>query len=129
MAARQLCMSVALPYLSHSALEAPMVEDDTVTGTAGEPLTLMCSDSYPANLVRAPDVQWLHSNGTILSNTDTLTFDPPRTSDGGQYNCTVNISIPQLGIMGLVGMGMTDLTVQSEWLPQICMYNVIRELL
>ena len=94
-----------------------MVEDDSVTGTAGEPLTLNCSDSYPANLVRAPDVQWLESSGTILSNTDTLTFDPLRTSDGGQYNCIVNISIPQLGIVGLMGIGSTDLSVQSEWLP------------
>ena len=91
-----------------------MVEDDNVTGTAGEPLTLTCGDSYPANLVGAPDVQWLHSNGTVLSNTDTLTFDPLRTSDGGQYTCTVNISVPQLGIVGLEGMGRTDLTVQSE---------------
>ena len=91
-----------------------MVEDDNVTGTAGEPLTLTCGDSYPANLVRAPDVQWLHSNGTVLSNTDILTFDPLRTSDGRRYTCSVNISIPQLGIVGLVGMDRTDLTVQSE---------------
>ena len=106
-----------------------MVEDDTVSGTAGKSFSLTCADSYPANLVRAPDVQWLHSNGTVLSNTAILTFDPLRTSDGGQYNCTVNISIPQLGIVGLEGMGRTDLTVQSEWLPQICMYNIIRGLL
>ena len=91
-----------------------MVEDDTVTGAAGEPLTLTCSNSYPAHLVRAPDVQWLHSSGTVLSNTDILTFDPLRTSDGGQYTCSIDISIPQLGIVGLVGMGRTDLTVQSE---------------
>ena len=94
-----------------------MVEDDSVNGTAGEPLTLTCSDSYPANLVRAPDVQWLDSSGTVLSDTDTLTFDLLRTSDGGQYNCSVNISIPQLSIAGLMGMGRTDLSVQSEWLP------------
>ena len=94
-----------------------MVEDDTVTGTAGEPLTLTCSDSYPANLVKAPDVQWLDSSGTVLSNTDTLTFNPLRTSDGGQYNCIVNISIPELSIVGLVKMGHTDLSIQSEWLP------------
>ena len=112
--ATQLCMSVAPLDLSHSALQPPMVEGDNVTGTAGEPLTLTCADSYPAHLVRAPDVQWLHSNGTVLSNTDTLSFDPLRTSDGGQYTCTVNISIPQLGIVGLEGMGRTDLTVQSE---------------
>jgi len=114
MAATQVSMSVASLDLSHSALQPPMVEIDTVTGTAGEPLTLTCSNSYPANLVRAPGVQWLHSNGTVLSNTDILTFDHLRTSDGGQYTCSVNISIPQLGIMGLVGMGRTDLTVQSE---------------
>ena len=91
-----------------------MVEDAAITGMAGEPLTLLCNYSFLPNLVRAPDVQWLHSNGTVLSNTDTLIFEPLRTSHGGEYACIVDISIPQLSTVGVFDIGNTTLSVQSE---------------
>ena len=58
-------------------------------------------------------MQWAHSNGTVLSNNADLTFDPLKTSHGGEYSCSATISIPQLGIT-LRGSSTTQLTVQSE---------------
>lgn len=110
--------------LFHLALGPPVVENTAITGITGESLTLLCSYSFPPNLVRAPDVQWLHSNGTVYSYDDTLTFDPLRTSYGGEYMCCVRISIPQLSIVGLMGVGSIDLIVLSEWQLQICMCHI-----
>ena len=76
----------------------PTVEENALSPTAGQPFTLMCSFMMPDNLIRPPIVQWLDSTGDVLSDSSSLYFPVLRTSHGGEYTCTVNISIPELNI-------------------------------
>ena len=91
----------------------PTVEENALSSTAGQPFTLMCSFIMPDNLIRPPIVQWLDSTGDVLSDSSSLYFPVLRTSHGGQYTCTVNISIPELNIQ-LTEDRNTILTVLSK---------------
>ena len=97
-----------------SALQPPLVVGGSLQATSGQPLTLTCNYSVPRNLATAPTMQWVHYNGTVLSNNADLTFDSLKTSHGGEYSCNATISIPQLDLR-LQGSNTTQLTVQSEW--------------
>ena len=97
-----------------SALQPPLVVGGSLQATSGQPLTLACNYSVPPNLATPPTMQWVHSNGTVLSNNADLTFDPLKTSHGGEYSCSATVSISQLDIT-LRGSSTTQLTVQSEW--------------
>ena len=98
---------------SPAELIPPVVYEDDINSNAGQSLTLMCMFSVPANLIRAPSVQWVNSTGDILSATGNHTFSPLLTSDGGVYTCNVTISIPELNI-SLAGVGTTSVTVHSK---------------
>ena len=91
----------------------PTVEENALNSTAGQPFTLVCSFKITDNLVRPPIVQWLNSTGDVLSDSSSLYFSVLRTSHGGEYTCTVNISIPELNIE-LTDDGNTILTVLSK---------------
>ena len=91
----------------------PTVEENTLNSTAGQPFTLVCTFMMPDNLIRPPIVQWLNSTGDVLSDSISLYFPVLRTSHGGEYTCTVNISIPELDIE-LTEDGNTNITVLSK---------------
>ena len=115
---------------SLTALPAPQV---TITpsgsSTAGSPYTLTCTVMVVNGLVVVPQVMWLKNgasvvvgNGTsvtpgvVSANTTTVTFqfNPLHTSDGGQYSCIANVSLPVISITSLFNISSVNLTVQSE---------------
>ena len=71
------------------------------------------------NLVVDPTVTWMDSEGnTRNSGTGTtldLTFDPLRTSDGGEYTCRASITIDEISITDLSDDETQSITVQSEY--------------
>ena len=115
---------------SLTALPAPQV---TITpsgsSTAGSPYTLTCTVMVVNGLVVVPQVMWLKNGasvvvgngisvtpGVVSANTTTLTlqFNLLRTSDGGQYSCFANVSLPIISITSLFNISSVNLTVQSE---------------
>ena len=115
---------------SLTALPAPQV---TITpsgsSTAGSPYTLTCTVMVVNGLVVVPQVMWLKNGasvvvgngisvtpGVVSANTTTLTlqFNPLNTSDGGQYSCIANVSLPVISITSLFNISSVNLTVQSE---------------
>ena len=77
------------------------------TATAGESYTLTCTVMEEiVGLTNKPSLQWLNSSGDvivgredIIGQTDNtamlvLTFDPVRTSDGGDYTCEGTLESP-----------------------------------
>ena len=112
----------SLIVVSYTEQIAPVVYEENVTSTAGQPLSIQCNFTMIPNLVDAPIVQWLSSTGSVVSNTNTFTLSPLLTSHGGSYNCIVNISIPKLDIL-LIANGNTTVIVESEFSAQlVCIY-------
>ena len=72
---------------------------------------------YTHTLTVAPTLQWVDpSNSEVASGSGpslTLTLDPVRTSDAGQYTCRNIVDIPSVGV-SVTGQSSTTLTVQSE---------------
>ena len=64
-----------------------------------------------------PDLKMVFPNSTEISVTNIsfldYPFSPLRTSDGGQYNCTATVNIPQAGITDLQGSAVENITVAS----------------
>ena len=115
---------------SLTALPAPQV---TVTpsgsSTAGSPYTLTCTVMVVNGLVVVPQVMWLKNGGSVVvgngisvtpgvvsANTTTLTlqFNPLHTSDGGQYSCIANVSLPVVSITSLYSTTSYTTIVQSK---------------
>ena len=112
------------------ALPAPQV---TITpsgsSTAGSSYTLTCTVMVVNGLVVVPQVMWLKNgtsvvggnvtSGMVTANTTTLTllFNPLHTSNGGQYSCIANVSIPIISITSLYNTSASSLTVQSKFVP------------
>ena len=112
------------------ALPAPQV---TITpsgnSTAGRSYTLTCTVKVVNGLVVVPQVMWLKNgisvvggnvtSGKVSANTTTLTlqFNPLHTSNGGQYSCIANVSIPIISITSLYNTSVSRLTVQSKFVP------------
>ena len=115
-----------------SSLTAPPAPQVIITpsgsSTAGSPYTLTCTVMVVNGLVVVPQVMWLKNGssvvvgngisvtpGVVSANTTTLTlqFNPLHTSDGGQYFCIANVSLPVISITGLRGTSFVNLTVQS----------------
>ena len=110
---------------SLTALPAPQV---TITpsgsSTAGNPYTLTCTVMVVNGLVVVPQVMWLKNGTSVVganvtsgmasANTTTLTlqFIPLHTSNGGQYSCIANVSIPIISITSLYNTS-TNVIVQS----------------
>ena len=115
---------------SLTALPAPQV---TITpsgsSTAGSSYTLTCTVMVVNGLVVVPQVMWLKNgtsvvrgnvtSGIVAANTTTLTlqFSPLHTSNGGQYSCIANVSIPIISITNLYNTSVSSLTVQSKFVP------------
>ena len=124
---------------SLTALPAPQV---TITpsgsSTAGSPYTLTCTVMVVNGLVVVPQVMWLTNviggngagvaggNGILVTsgmasaNTTNLTlqFNPLHTSNGGQYSCIANVSIPIISITSLYTTSAYNVTVQSKFVPR-----------
>ena len=101
------------------------------TGVAGEGLHLTCSVSVVKYLVAEPTVQWSggsvgRGDGVTESDTATsgvtsersVTFSSLRTSQGAQYTCHAEISIPSISLVR-TGSSSRDILVQSEWLHHV----------
>ena len=93
---------------------------------AGSMLTLSCAVAVIDGLVNQPDITWLNSADTVISdgvlpnvslsqmnNTVTLTFDPLRTSHGDQYTCQAVLKITAANV-NIETTESFDLNVQSE---------------
>ena len=112
------------------ALPAPQV---TITpsgnSTAGSPYTLTCTVMVVNGLVVVPQMTWLKNGtsvvggngvlvtyGMVTANTTSLTlkFNPHQTSNGGQYTCIVNVSIPVISITSLYTTLQYTTIVQSK---------------
>ena len=108
------------------ALPAPEVMITTEgDSTAGQQYTLTCTVTVVENLVVEPGVEW--SGGRTPSGvgsvrrdgatfTLTLTFNPLRTSDGGQYTCTASVNVSEISISNLNNKTSIDVIVQSMFL-------------
>ena len=99
----------------------PTLCEADINSTAGQSLSVQCRFHITDNLIRPPRVQWVNSSGSVQSDTSTLSFSPLLTSHGGEYTCTVTITIPELNIL-LTGEGNTNITVQSKRLNRVVMY-------
>ena len=111
---------------SFTALPAPQV---TITpsgsSTAGSPYTLTCTVMAVNGLVVVPQVMWLKNGTSVVggnvtsgiasSNTTnhTLQFISLHTSNGGQYSCIANVSIPVISITSLYNTTSANVIVQS----------------
>ena len=79
------------------------------------------------NLAVDPDIQWLYANGTTVGGsiitvgavrmmgnkfTHNLTFNPLRTSHGGQYICRAHVDIQTVSLSGI--NSESTINVQSK---------------
>ena len=91
--------------------------------------TLTCNATIVKNLAVRPDIEWLYSNGTIVGGSNStlgtimmtnnvftrnLTFNPLRTSDGGQYICSTSINVSSISLKGISSESSLNVTVQSK---------------
>ena len=83
-----------------------MVTASSGSSIAGSMYSLVCTVTVVDGLVVVPDVVWMKYGQVLVNGTDTtltrnvsgylnLTFNPLRTSHGGQYTCIVTVSIQQ----------------------------------
>ena len=94
--------------------------------TAGDPLSLTCTVSVVENLIQPPSVTWtgpgveqtdVEEIGPMVSGavtTLTLSFNPLRTSHGGQYTCRAVLDIPTAGVSQLANYSVLNIVVQSK---------------
>ena len=97
--------------------------------TAGAVHTLTCNATVVENLAVRPDIEWLYTNGTAVDGsnitvgtimmtnnvfTRNLTFNPLRTSDGGQYICNTSINLSSISLKGISSESSLNVTVQSK---------------
>ena len=84
-----------------------MVTASSGSSIAGSVYSLVCTVTVVDGLVLVPDVMWMKDGRIFVNGTDTtltrnvsgylnLTFNPLRTSHGGQYTCIVTVSIQQV---------------------------------
>ncbi|KAL5486438.1 hypothetical protein EMCRGX_G018913 [Ephydatia muelleri] len=117
-----IAVSSSITSITVKALPAPQV---TITpsgsSTAGSPYNLTCTVMVVNGLVVVPQVMWFKNgtsitggNGMISGNTTTLTlqFNPLRTSNGGQYSCIANVSLPVISITSLSNTSASSVIVQ-----------------
>ena len=85
---------------------------DSGISTAGQMYTLTCSVDVPGT----PSIQWQYSNGSeattgggITVSAGVLTFNPLRTSHGGEHTCQATAEMT-----GVVRSAMWNVIVQSK---------------
>ena len=111
-------------HLTSSLLPSGLPQPDVTLSssgdsTAGQKYSLQCSAGVVAGLVVLPDLVLVAPNRSAMAsqmNAAVLshTFSSLRTSDGGQYNCTATVTIPEAGITGLHSSAVETVTVASE---------------
>ncbi|KAL5486487.1 hypothetical protein EMCRGX_G018974 [Ephydatia muelleri] len=123
-----IAVSSSITSITVKALPAPQV---TITpsgsSTAGSPYNLTCTVMVVNGLVVVPLVMWFKNgvnvavgnsisfaSGVVSANTTTLTlqFNPLYTSNGGQYSCIANVSLPAISITSLYTRSYSNVTVQ-----------------
>ena len=121
------------PYLSlFSTLALPPPEVVIIpdgSTTAGDVYTLACNTTLMENLAVEPDIQWLYTNGTTVGGSNitvgavrmtgnlfiqNLTFNPLRTSHGGQYICRAHVNIPAISLPVISSQSSLNIAVQSK---------------
>ena len=106
-------LHICIPYPFVFLLEPFNVTiTDSGISTAGQMYTLTCSVIVPGT----PSIQWQYSNGSDVTTGDgitvsagVLTFNPLRTSHGGEYTCQATAETPSV-----VRTAMWNVTVQSK---------------
>ena len=112
------------------ALPAPKV---TITpsgsSTAGSPYNLTCTVMVVNGLLVVPQVMWFKNGAGVVegsgvtptsrvvsTNTTTLTlqFNTIYTSNGGQYTCIANVSLPVISITSFYTRSYCNVTVQGK---------------
>ena len=91
---------------------------DSGISTSGQMYTLTCSIDVPGT----PSIQWQYSNGSNVTTGDgitvsvgVLTFNPLRTSHGGEYTCQAMAEMT-----GVVQIAMWSVIVQSKCSEYSC---------
>ena len=123
-------MMLTIHPSSLPALPAPQVIiTPSGTSTAGSPYNLTCTVMVVNGLVVVPQAMWFKdvtsvavgnsisfASGVVSANTTTLTlqFNPLYTSNGGQYSCIANVSLPVISITSLYTTSLYNTTVQSK---------------
>eukprot|EP00731_Ephydatia_muelleri_P019021 Em0011g1061a len=124
-----IAASSSITSITVKALPAPQV---TITpsgsSTAGSPYNLTCTVMVVNGLVVVPQVMWFRNgtsviggNGILLTpgmlsaNTTTLSlqFNPLHTSNGGQYSCTADVSLPAISITRLYALSSARVIIQT----------------
>ena len=105
------------------------------SGTAGQEFSLTCSVTAVKYLIVQPTVQWsgrsVGSSGVTGSDTTlsgiisakTLTFNPLRTSHGGEYTCQAVVSISSINVTWTGSEGRAVI-VQSKCLNSKLIYSI-----
>ncbi|KAL5486424.1 hypothetical protein EMCRGX_G018896 [Ephydatia muelleri] len=119
-----IAVSSSITSITVKALPAPQVTiTSSGSSTAGSPYNLTCTVMVVNGLVVVPQVMWFKNgtsvtggNGMISANTTTLTlqFNPLRTSDGGQYSCIANVSLPVISFTSLYNTSASSVIVQMD---------------
>ena len=96
--------------------------------SAGQQYTMNCSATAVSGLISNPDMKIVFPDSTVLTDMSATSvqyiFSPLRTSDGGQYNCTATINIPQAGIANLNTSKLKTITVSSQFVISIIMQGI-----
>ena len=89
-----VALSLSLPSAGYTS-QLPVdvtITPDLATPTAGQPLTMTCSQVTRNPLPQTPvSYQWLDSSGAVLSNSNTLSFTTLRQSHQGEYFCVATV--------------------------------------
>ena len=113
----------------------PVILPSPASATAGEVVELTCSVPVVEYLVQSPTLDWSGGSvgqpGVAVADLTTLggniwrniSFSPLKTSHGGQYVCQASLSIPVIGLEE-TWTSSRNLSVQSEWLHELCILLV-----
>ena len=83
-----------------------------VTPTAGQIYYLTCSVQLPPHLLVEASIAWTkHESIRQVGSSQQLNFYPLKTSDSGQYTCTMTIDIDEVSFSE---ENTTDLMVTSK---------------
>ena len=83
-----------------------------VTPTAGQIYSLNCSVQLPPYLLVEASIVWIKQESIRqVGSSQQLNFNPLKTSDSGQYTCTMTINTDEVSFSG---ENTTDLMVTSK---------------
>ena len=96
-------------------LPSPVVSIIQTSGqpTAGQSYSLICSVQTFQTPITTHYI-WTDMSSGQVSGSSVLSFDPLRTSDGGQYTCTVTVG--ECEIQSVTGEKSTQLIIASKYI-------------